>query len=49
MADSIPKLVTVGVIAAEVGITVKRVEYILRTRDYIRPSALAGNVSQPDR
>lgn len=39
-----PKLVTVGVIAAEVGVSVERVCRILRSRLHIKPSAYAGNV-----
>ena len=38
-----PTLVTVGVIAAELGISVDRVCHILRTRSHIRPRAYAGN------
>lgn len=39
-----PKLVTVGVIAAELGVPVDRVSRILRARPQINPSAYAGNV-----
>ena len=39
-----PKLVTVGVIAAELGASVDRVCRILRTRPHIKPRAYAGNV-----
>ena len=42
--SSPPRLVTVGVIAEEVGTTVDRVTRVLRTRPYIRPRAYAGNV-----
>ena len=42
-ATSLPKLVTVGVIAAEVGTTVDRVIRILRSRPHIRPRAYAGH------
>ncbi len=38
-----PKLVTVGVIASEVGVSVDRVCRLLRTRPHIQPSAYAGN------
>lgn len=38
-----PTLVTVGVIAAELGTTVERVCRILRSRHHIRPRAYAGN------
>ena len=39
-----PKLVTVGVIAAELGVPVDRVCRILRARPHIEPRAYAGNV-----
>ncbi len=39
-----PKLVTVGVIAAELGVSVERVSRILRSRPHIRIRAYAGNV-----
>lgn len=39
-----PKLVTIGVIAAELGVTVDRVSRLLRTRPHIEPRAYAGNV-----
>lgn len=39
-----PKLVTVGVIAGELGVSVDRVCRILRTRPHIKPRAYAGNV-----
>ena len=39
-----PRLVTVGVIAAELGVPVDRVCRILRTRPHIEPRAYAGNV-----
>ena len=38
-----PKLVTVGVIASELGVSVDRVCRVLRTRQHIRPAAYAGN------
>ena len=44
MGTKSPKLVTVGVIAAEFGVTVDRVCRILRTRTHIKPRAYAGNV-----
>ncbi len=43
MRTTPPKLVTVGVIAAELGIPVDRVCRILRARPHIRPRAYAGN------
>ena len=39
-----PKLVTVGVIASELGEPIERVVRILRARPHIKPSAYAGNV-----
>ena len=44
MSRKPPKLVTVGVIAAELGMSVDRVCRVLRTRPHIRPAAYAGNV-----
>jgi len=44
MMDSPPRLVTVGVIASELGVPVERVCRILRARPHIRPRAFAGNV-----
>lgn len=41
--NSKPQLVTVGVIAAEVGTTVERVNRVLKSRPHIQPSAYAGN------
>lgn len=38
-----PKLVTVGVIAAELGMPVERVCRVLRVRPHIKPRAYAGN------
>jgi len=43
-AKSIPKLRTPGVIAKELGEPLHRINYILRTRRFIAPSALAGRV-----
>jgi hypothetical protein len=39
-----PKLVTVGVIADELGEPVDRVSRVLRNRLHIKPAAYAGNV-----
>lgn len=44
MVDTPPRLVTVGVIASELGVRVDRVLRVLRTRSYIRPKAYAGTV-----
>ncbi len=43
MTHSPPRLRTVGRLAEETGASVPRIEYILRTRPHIRPSALAGH------
>ena len=43
MEAEAPTLVTLGVIAAELGIPVDRVCRILRARPHIRPRAYAGN------
>lgn len=43
MTTQPPKLVTVGVIAAELGVPVDRVCRILRLRTHIKPRAYAGN------
>ena len=40
----IPRLVTVGVIASELGVSVDRVTRLLRARPHIKPQAYAGNV-----
>ena len=39
-----PRLVTVGVIAAELDVAVDRVCRVLRARPHIKPRAYAGNV-----
>ena len=44
MIDTPPKLVTVGVIASELGVSVDRVCRVLRVRSHIRPRAFAGNI-----
>jgi hypothetical protein len=41
---TLPRLVTSGVIAAEVGQPLDRVRHVLATRKHIRPAALAGMV-----
>lgn len=38
------RLITVGVIAAELGVPLHRVQYVLRTRRSIRPKAVAGRL-----
>jgi hypothetical protein len=44
-----PKLITIGVIAAELGVPLHRVQHVLATRPYIRPAARAGTVRLFDR
>jgi len=39
-----PQLVTVGVIAAELGVSVDKVSRLLRSRPHIEPRAYAGNI-----
>lgn len=43
MGTEPPRLITVGVIAAELGMPVERVCRILRARPHIKPRAYAGN------
>ncbi len=42
--ESAPRLVTIGVIASELGQPLHRVEYVLRSRAHIAPAARAGTV-----
>jgi len=44
-----PQLRTPGLIARELGEPLHRIQYLLRTRNHIRPSARAGNVRLFDR
>jgi len=44
MANRVPRLRTPGVIAAELGEPLHRVQYVLRTRIHIRPAATAGRL-----
>ncbi len=44
MKDPIPKLRTPGVLAADLGVPLHRVTYLLRTRRHIRPAATAGRL-----
>lgn len=46
---TIPQLNTVGKIAAELRVPLHRVQYILRTRSHIRPTAKAGPLRLFDR
>ena len=49
MQGTIPRLITIGVIATEFGKPLHRIEYVLRTRPHIRPAAYAGAVRLFDR
>ncbi len=40
--QSVPKLVTLGVIAERIGVPFHRVRHILATRKHIKPAARAG-------
>lgn len=42
--SAIPRLITPGVIAFELGVPIHRVLNVLRTRQHIRPSAKAGTL-----
>lgn len=48
-AMQIPKLVTAGVIASEIGEPLHRVLNVLRTRQHIRPRARGGTLRLYDR
>jgi len=41
---AVPRLVTVGVIAEELGERLHRVEHLLRTRPHLAPAARAGSL-----
>jgi len=41
---NLPRLRTPGVIAQQLGVSLPRVQYILRTRPHIKPVALAGQL-----
>jgi hypothetical protein len=47
--ESIPKLRTPGVLAAQLGQPLHRVLHVLRTRHHIRPAARAGRLRLYDR
>jgi hypothetical protein len=44
MSDPTPRLITAGVMAAELRRPLHRVQHVLATRQHIRPSARAGNL-----
>lgn len=48
-ASALPRLRTPGVIARELGESLQRVQYVLRTRSHIKPTALAGRLRLYDR
>lgn len=45
----IAKLRTPGVLAADLDVPLHRIQYILQTRDHIKPSARAGRLRLYDR
>ena len=45
----LPRLRKPGVIAQELGESLQRVQYVLRTRSHIKPAALAGRLRLYDR
>ena len=47
--SDLPQLRTSGVIADEIGESLSRVSYVLRTRQHIQPTALAGRLRLYDR
>jgi hypothetical protein len=49
MSDATPRLITAGVIAAELHTALHRVLRVLATRPHILPSARAGNLRLYDR
>jgi hypothetical protein len=44
-----PRLITIGVIASQLGVPLHRVQHILATRKHIIPAARAGRVRLYDR
>jgi len=48
-APPVPRLITAGVIAAELRVPLHRVQNVLATRPHIRPSARAGTLRLYDR
>jgi hypothetical protein len=49
MSVTIPRLITPGVIAAQLGIPLHRILYVLATRAHIRPAARAGKLRLYDK
>ena len=48
-ATTVPRLITPGVIAEELHVSIHRVVNVLATRQHIRPSARAGTLRLYDR
>jgi len=44
-----PRMRTPGIVAQELGESLQRVQYVLRTRPHIKPAALAGRLRLYDR
>lgn len=42
MRESVPRLATIGEVASFLEVPIHRVQYVLRTRSHIRPTAVAG-------
>lgn len=42
--DGIPQVITVGAMAARLGVPLHRVTHVLKTRPHIKPAALAGRI-----
>jgi len=49
MQTEVPNLRTVGRVADELGVSISRVAYVLKTRSHIEPSARAGGLRLFDR
>ncbi len=47
--STLPRLRTSGRMAQELGESLQRVQYVLRTRPHIKPAALAGRLRLYDR
>ncbi len=47
--ESVPSLITAGVVARELEVPLHRVQHVLRTRQHIRPAARAGTLRLYDR
>ena len=47
--EPVPKLRTPGILAADLGVPLHRIHYILQTRKHVKPSARAGGLRLYDR